>query len=71
MRVMANGDGEDLSVEAGESAVAGVGVLLALAEDDAGRDALGLTDESSVLVLGTEGATDPELYENLISTSES
>jgi diaminopropionate ammonia-lyase len=70
MRVMAGGEGEDPSVEAGESAVAGVGVLLALARDDAARDALGLNDESSVLVLGTEGATDPELYEKLISTTE-
>ncbi|MCX7931890.1 MAG: diaminopropionate ammonia-lyase [Rhodovarius sp.] len=50
-----------LGIVAGESAVAGlVGALLA------GRDgALGLGPESRVLVFGTEGATDPVLYEQL------
>lgn len=71
MRVMAKGESDDPCVEAGESAVAGVGMLLALAGDDVARDALCLNDASSVLLLGTEGATDPELYEKLISTTDS
>ncbi len=52
-----------LGIVAGESAVAGlVGALLA------GRDgALGLGPESRVLVFGTEGATDPELYSRLVA----
>lgn len=66
MRTMASGVREDPPIEAGESAVAGVGALLALADDGAARDALGLTQESSVLVFGTEGATDPDLYKKII-----
>ncbi len=50
-----------LGIEAGESAVAGLcGALLA-----APGGALGLGAESRVLVFGTEGATDPALYERL------
>jgi diaminopropionate ammonia-lyase len=54
-----------LGIVAGESAVAGlVGAILA------GRDgALGLGPDSRVLVFGTEGATDPELYARLVATS--
>lgn len=66
MRTLAKGAHEDPSIEAGESAVAGVGALLALANDSDGRGALGLTQKSTVLVFGTEGATDPELYKKLI-----
>lgn len=68
MRMLARGEGDDPSVEAGESAVAGAGTLIAVAADDSARNALGLNGQSSVLVLGTEGATDPDLYEKIIST---
>lgn len=67
MRAMANGRGRDPCIEAGESAVAGVGALLALADDKTARDALGLTSNSTVLVFGTEGATDPELYKKIVN----
>jgi diaminopropionate ammonia-lyase len=52
-------------IEAGESAVAGWIALESLlaAPKDAAR--LGLGPESRVLVFGTEGATDPELYARL------
>jgi len=66
MRMLARGENGDPEVEAGESAVAGVGALVALSGDREARDALGITAESPVLVFGTEGATDPELYEQLI-----
>lgn len=66
MRMLARGEQGDPAVEAGESAVAGVAALVALSADGEARDALGITTESSVLVFGTEGATDPELYEQLI-----
>jgi diaminopropionate ammonia-lyase len=54
-----------LGIVAGESAVAGlVGAILA------GRDgAMGLGPESRVLVFGTEGATDPELYAKLVASA--
>ncbi|MCW8086410.1 diaminopropionate ammonia-lyase [Sabulicella glaciei] len=55
-------------IEAGESAVAGLLALeAALARPD-WRDALGLDGASRVLVFGTEGATDPDLYERLSRT---
>jgi diaminopropionate ammonia-lyase len=66
MRVLAQGVGPDPALEAGESAVAGIGALLASSDDESARAALGLTSESSVLVFGTEGATDAELYKKLI-----
>ena len=69
MRALARSEDGDTSIEAGESAVAGVGALIALSGDVAAREALGVTVESSILLFGTEGATDPELYEKLIAVS--
>ncbi|MES2153147.1 MAG: diaminopropionate ammonia-lyase [Pseudomonadota bacterium] len=54
-------------IEAGESATAGLAGLLAVAADRASAARLGLSASSRVLVIGTEGATDPELYRHLIS----
>lgn len=53
-------------VVAGESAVAGLAGLLLAARDPFGRSALGLEEGSRVLLFGTEGATDPELYARLV-----
>lgn len=52
-------------VEAGESAVAGLAVLLRAAADPGARAALGIAAGSRALVFSTEGATDPELYARL------
>ncbi|MDJ0978129.1 MAG: diaminopropionate ammonia-lyase [Erythrobacter sp.] len=57
MRYLAQAD-----IEAGESAVAGLCALLCAAQKAPLRERLGLTEESRVLLFGTEGATDPELY---------
>ena len=54
------------SIEAGESAVAGLAACLIGGQQPQWRLALGLNDQSKVLVLGTEGATDPELYQQLV-----
>ncbi|MDC9720790.1 MAG: diaminopropionate ammonia-lyase [Gammaproteobacteria bacterium] len=54
------------SIEGGESAVAGLAACLVAAGNSEWREELGLNDQSSVLVLGTEGATDPELYQQLV-----
>jgi diaminopropionate ammonia-lyase len=67
MKLLAAGCDGDPPVEAGESAVAGAGALMAVAGDAPMRRALGLTRDSSVLVFGTEGATDPDLYRRLIA----
>lgn len=54
-------------VEAGESAVAGLIALEMALTDPAMAGALGLGPESRVLIFGTEGATDPELYRRLVT----
>ena len=51
----------------GESGVAGLAALALAAVDPAAREALGLTADSRVLLFGTEGATDPELYVRLLA----
>ena len=58
-------DGEP-PIVAGESAVAGLAALLAIAPDPASRARLGLDERSRVLVFGTESDTDPELYAAII-----
>ena len=53
-------------ITAGDSAVAGLAALLLAAADPAARATLGLDAGSRVLLFGTEGATDPQLYRHLI-----
>ncbi len=66
MRILAEGVGGDPPVVAGESATAGLaGVLAAMSNGDAART-MGLGADSRVLVFGTEGDTDPELYERIV-----
>lgn len=65
MRLLARGD-DAPAVVAGESAVPGLAVLLAASRQQRLRDALGLDADSQVLVLGTEGATDAEIYRELV-----
>lgn len=53
-------------VVAGESAVAGLaGLMVAVAHPDV-KKALGLDADSRILVFGTEGDTDPDLYERIV-----
>ena len=54
----------------GESGVAGLAGLLLAAADPAARETLGLTTSSRVLLFGTEGATDPALYDRLIKDAD-
>jgi len=66
MTMLADGVDGDPPVVAGESGVAGLAALLA-ARDDAGlRDALCLNADSRVLLIGTEGATDPDIWRALV-----
>jgi diaminopropionate ammonia-lyase len=67
MRLASRPMGDDPSIVAGESAVAGFAAVIAGASQDGLRDALGLSDTSRVLVIGSEGATDPEIYEQLMA----
>ena len=53
-------------IVAGESAVAGLAALLLAGRDAFGRTALQLGEDSRVLLIGTEGATDPALHAKLV-----
>jgi len=66
---LADGVGSDVPIAAGESAVAGLAVVLAAGEDKALAGALGLGPDSRILVFGTEGASDPEIYQQLVGRS--
>lgn len=59
------------AVVAGESAVAGLAALLLAAREPFARTALGLEETSRVLLFGTEGATDPEVYARLVGHTPS
>ena len=66
MRRLAHPVGTDRPIVAGESAVAGLAGLMAAAANEDARKALGLGPDSRVLVFGSEGDTDPELYKELV-----
>ncbi len=53
-------------VVAGESGAAGIACLIAAQEFPALARALGLDKDSRVLLIGSEGATDPDLYLKLV-----
>lgn len=66
MRRLAAPSGNDAPVVAGESAVAGLAGLMLTAANAETRAALGLSSNSRVLVFGTEGDSDPEVYKKLV-----
>ena len=55
------------AIEAGESAVAGIAAAIVAREDDEMSAKLGLDESSRIFVIGTEGATDPDLYHQLLN----
>jgi diaminopropionate ammonia-lyase len=65
MRRLGAGVG-DPPIDAGESGVASAAALLSLAADPTQRGALGLSDEATVVLVGTEGATDARIYEQIV-----
>jgi len=65
MRVLADGCAGDPPLVAGESAVAGLAAGIAVRKGDA----LGLDGDSRLLVIGSEGATDPALYHEIVGRS--
>ena len=66
MRLLARPLGGDPEIEAGESAVAGLAAAIAAARCGKMRSALGLDADSRVLLVGSEGATDPDSYAALV-----
>ncbi len=60
------GDG----IAIGESGVAGLAGLLAVATDSASREMVSLTAGSRVLLFGTEGVTDPVVYNDILCSRQ-
>jgi len=66
MRALAEGQHGDPRITSGESGAAGLaGMLTALKEPDIAR-LINLGPESRILLFGTEGDTDPDLYQRLV-----
>jgi diaminopropionate ammonia-lyase len=69
MQLLAVGTGGDPPVVGGEAGVGGLAGLLAAAADDRARQALGLDGSARILVVGSEGDTDPALYARIVGRS--
>ena len=69
MRLLAAGVGSDSAIVAGESAVAGLAGMLSAIEDGDIATKIGLDAHSRVLIIGTEGATDEEVYRDIVGRS--
>ena len=69
MSLLADGRFGDGPLVAGESAVAGLAGLLAAAGDTDARAKLGLDENSRVVLFGTEGDTDPDVYARIVGRS--
>ncbi len=65
MRLLASG-ASGATIVGGESGVAGLAGLIAAAGQPEWRRALGLNDASRVLLFGSEGDTDPDLYARIV-----
>lgn len=69
MRQLAHGGRGDIPVVSGESGAASLAGLNALVNDARWRLEAGLGDTSRVLLISTEGATAPSVYQRLVGTS--
>ena len=66
MRRLARPLAPDPEIVSGESGASGLAALLTACADPDARRALGLSGVSTVLLIGTEGATDPAVYRRLV-----
>ena len=69
MRALAAGLDGDPRIVGGEAGVGGLAGLIAATADARSRAALGLDEHSVVLLVGSEGDTDPQLYRQLVGIS--
>ena len=53
---------DNSKIEAGECSTSGLAALIAATSDPKIKTQLGFDENSTVLLIGTEGATDPALY---------
>jgi len=69
VRLLARPLGQDQAIEAGESAVAGLAALIAVQQDQALSAKLGLGPKARVLLIGSEGVTDPDIFAKIMAGS--
>jgi diaminopropionate ammonia-lyase len=67
VRILANGACGDAPLEAGESGVAGLCAVVAAAKQPVLRRNLRLDTNSRIVVIGSEGVTDPNVYAQIIA----
>jgi diaminopropionate ammonia-lyase len=66
VRLLARPFAGDPAIEAGESAIAGLAALIAARQDAALSAKLGLDAQSRVLLIGSEGVTDPAIFAQIM-----
>jgi diaminopropionate ammonia-lyase len=69
VRVLADPCNGDPAIVAGETGAAGFAALLAALDRQEPRARLGLDRSARVLLLGSEGDTDPEIYRRIVGRS--
>lgn len=69
MRLLAAPAEGDVPIVAGESAVAGLAGALIARHNPEAATVLGLDGDSRLLVFGSEGATDPKMYQDIVGRS--
>lgn len=58
--------GDDERIDAGESAIAGLAALIAIMQDEDRTKSMNLTGSSVVLLIGSEGITDPQTHADVM-----
>ncbi len=67
VRRLARPAGDDPSLYVGESAIAGLAGLICATAQSGLRERLALTDQSRVLLIGSEGVTDPDIHARIMA----
>ncbi|MFD2204249.1 diaminopropionate ammonia-lyase [Kiloniella antarctica] len=71
MKLLAKSPFTDPTIIAGESSIAGLAALIMAASHDETRQALGLSPDSRILLINSEGAMDQTLYQKLVTEDQS
>ncbi|MFD1156900.1 diaminopropionate ammonia-lyase [Roseovarius aestuarii] len=66
VRLLARPLDGDMAIEAGESAIAGLAALIAIRQDAVLSQKLGIDGQSRILLIGSEGVTDPEIFATIM-----
>lgn len=70
VRLLVNPPFGDQPIEAGESAVAGLAAILAAGQDAALSKKLGIGADARILVIGSEGVTDPDIFAAIMAGAD-